>query len=170
MERRYLVSVGGDERAVSVERHADFDLVRVGGLELRARPLPDGGWLLRMADGRVHRVDVSARRDSTTVVLDGHPYTATARSERDAMLGVGRGGAGKSGRVSTSMPGKIVKILVLEGQTVEEGQGLLILEAMKMENQVKAPVAGVVARIHVREGDSVESDALLVEIEELPSA
>jgi pyruvate carboxylase subunit B len=63
-----------------------------------------------------------------------------------------------------------VKILVLEGQTVEEGQGLLILEAMKMENQVKAPVAGVVARIHVREGDSVESDALLVEIEELPSA
>jgi pyruvate carboxylase subunit B len=86
------------------------------------------------------------------------------------MLGVGRGGAGKSGRVSTSMPGKIVKILVLEGQTVEEGQGLLILEAMKMENQVKAPVAGVVARIHVREGDSVESDALLVEIEELPSA
>ncbi|GMV39019.1 MAG: hypothetical protein AMXMBFR64_07350 [Myxococcales bacterium] len=173
MERRWLVDLGGgDEVAVSVDSVAGLPgerRVRVGALDALAAPLPEGGWLLRLADGRVRRLDVERKRSGVLgVTLDARPSEVRVRSERDAMLGVGRAQAGGSGRVTSSMPGKIVRLLVAPGDTVAEGAGLLILEAMKMENQVKAPVAGVVSRVHVAEGTSVEADVVLVEIEEAP--
>ena len=63
------------------------------------------------------------------------------------------------------MPGKIVKILVGEGDEVEQGQGLVVVEAMKMENEIKSPKAGVVKKVGVEEGETVESGALLVVVE-----
>ncbi|MBN2430029.1 MAG: biotin/lipoyl-binding protein [Acidobacteria bacterium] len=67
--------------------------------------------------------------------------------------------------IRTQMPGRIIKILVEQGAEVAEGQGLLILEAMKMQNEIKAPRAGVVVSLAVRENDSVEGNALLAELE-----
>lgn len=72
---------------------------------------------------------------------------------------------GASGELLTQMPGKIVKINVKEGDTVEPGDCVLILEAMKMENEIKCSVAGTVKAIHVKEGDALESGVLMVEIE-----
>ncbi len=72
---------------------------------------------------------------------------------------------GASGELLTQMPGKIVKINVKEGDTVEAGDCVLILEAMKMENEIKCSVAGTVKAIHVKEGDALESGVLMVEIE-----
>ncbi|AEC52773.1 putative acetyl-CoA carboxylase biotin carboxyl carrier protein subunit [Pyrococcus sp. NA2] len=66
--------------------------------------------------------------------------------------------------VTAPMPGKILKILVKEGQEVKLGQGLLILEAMKMENEIPAPRNGVVKRILVKEGDSVDTGQPLIEL------
>jgi biotin carboxyl carrier protein len=63
------------------------------------------------------------------------------------------------------MPGKIVKVLVEVGQQVERDQGLVVIEAMKMENELKSPVTGVVTALGVREGDTVEAAALLAVIE-----
>jgi biotin carboxyl carrier protein len=62
------------------------------------------------------------------------------------------------------MPGKIVKILVKEGQEVERGQGLMVIEAMKMQNELRASRAGRVERIHMKEGSGVESGARLVRL------
>jgi len=64
-------------------------------------------------------------------------------------------------RVESEMPGKVVKIAVSVGASVVEGEGILILEAMKMENEIKSPVEGVVTEISVAEGQTVESGALL---------
>ena len=63
------------------------------------------------------------------------------------------------------LPGTIVQVLVKEGQKVDKNEAVLVIEAMKMENDIVAPEAGTVKAIHVAQGDSVPVDALLVEIE-----
>ena len=62
------------------------------------------------------------------------------------------------------MPGRIVRVLVEPGQTVHRGAGLLILEAMKMENEILAPIDGTIGEIFVSAGDTVESGAALLHI------
>ena len=62
------------------------------------------------------------------------------------------------------MPGKILRVLVSEGQQVKTGQGLVVLEAMKMENEIPAPKDGVVKKIYVKEGDTVNTGDPLVEL------
>ena len=71
----------------------------------------------------------------------------------------------KSGTVSANIPGKIVTIEVKEGQQVSEGQVVLILEAMKMQNEIQAPVNGTVISVNCGEGDSIEANVPLVVIE-----
>ena len=63
------------------------------------------------------------------------------------------------------MPGKVVELLVQAGEAVEKDQGIIIIEAMKMENEIRAPVAGTVKAVHVEAGQAVESGELLVELE-----
>jgi len=72
---------------------------------------------------------------------------------------------GASGELLTQMPGKVVKINVEVGQEVKKGDCVLILEAMKMENEIKTSVDGVVKTIHVKEGDALDSGVLMMEIE-----
>lgn len=67
--------------------------------------------------------------------------------------------------VKAAMPGKVVRLLTAPGAAVEAGQGLLILEAMKMQNELRSPRAGVVAAIRVAEGDTVSSGQVLVTLE-----
>ncbi|WP_127718338.1 acetyl-CoA carboxylase biotin carboxyl carrier protein subunit [Halobacteriovorax sp. HLS] len=72
---------------------------------------------------------------------------------------------GNEGELLTQMPGKIVKINTQVGDTVEPGQTLIILEAMKMENEIKCGVAGTVKAVHVKEGDALDQGVLMIEIE-----
>ena len=71
----------------------------------------------------------------------------------------------KSGTVSANIPGKVVTVEVTEGQRVEEGQVILILEAMKMQNEIQAPVTGKVTTVHCSEGEAIEANVPLVVIE-----
>lgn len=71
-----------------------------------------------------------------------------------------------AGSLITDMPGKIVKILTTQGAVVNQGDTLLILEAMKMENEIKAGIDGIVKSVHVIEGQTIESGQLMIEIEE----
>ena len=84
-------------------------------------------------------------------------------AERDAWMGDGDLG-GDEGAITVAMPGLVVKILVEVGQEVSLGDPVLIVEAMKMENEVKSGRDGVVGVIHVAPGVSVEADAILAEI------
>ncbi len=67
--------------------------------------------------------------------------------------------------LSTSMPGKITKIIIRKGEDVKKGQSLIIMEAMKMENILKAPCDGKISKIHVKQGDNVEAGITLVTLE-----
>ncbi len=110
---------------------------------------------------------VDEREDGT---LDIHVGTSafdfSVIDERRKLL-VGTGASAASGRqtIRAQMPGKIVKLLVAPGESVSVDQGLLIIEAMKMENEIRSPIEGIVAEVAVAEGDAVETDGLLVVVE-----
>jgi biotin carboxyl carrier protein len=84
---------------------------------------------------------------------------------RVAALGLAKGGASARARIQAPMPGLVLALEVAEGDEVEEGQGILIIEAMKMENEIRAPKAGVIRDLAVAAGDAVERDALLCVVE-----
>jgi acetyl-CoA/propionyl-CoA carboxylase biotin carboxyl carrier protein len=123
------------------------------------------------ADARVERivpVEVDGKRFSVKVWLPegaGAAPAARARRTRPRPGVTGSGSGAGSGTVSAPMQGTIVKVLVAVGDTVEPGQALLVLEAMKMENQVNAETAGTVAEIRVAEGDTVGTGDVLVVVE-----
>lgn len=99
------------------------------------------------------------------VLMRGHLYTGEVLDERAQLMAMRRGGVdADTGEVSikSPMPGLIVAVPVSEGQTVEAGQTVIILESMKMQNELKAPRAGVVQRIGVQPGQSVEQNKLLI--------
>lgn len=72
----------------------------------------------------------------------------------------------QAGDLITDMPGKVIKVLTTEGAVVNQGDTLLILEAMKMENEIKAGVDGVVKTVNVKEGQAIDAGHLMIEIEE----
>ena len=67
--------------------------------------------------------------------------------------------------LKTQMPGRVVRILVAEGDAVEEGQPVIVVEAMKMENELKSPVSGTVQRLCAQEGEQVQARTTLIEFE-----
>ncbi|MEC9483432.1 MAG: biotin/lipoyl-containing protein, partial [Halomonas sp.] len=102
------------------------------------------------------------------LTLDGMPEEVVFEA-KDAYVGgtsAGRAQASSPGHVTTSMPGNIVDVLVAVGDSVKEGQAVLITEAMKMETEVHARVAGTVTAIHVAKGDRVTPGEVLVEIDD----
>jgi len=101
------------------------------------------------------------------VGLKGQVYHFDVIDERKLRMreAVGSANEATAGNLAAAMPGKVVRILVAAGDAVEPGQGLLVLEAMKMENELSAVGAGTVKGVHVAEGDNVEKGALLIEIE-----
>jgi len=145
--------------------------------------LPNGA-LQATVDGRPVDVDVAGRGDRLSVRVDGRVFDLTTdgrppefgvfagggsvrvRVETERMRsggrGAGRSAGGRDRVIRSPMPGRVVQVLVSEGQSVNAGQGVVVLEAMKMENEVRARAAGVVARVHVAAGAAVEGNAPLV--------
>lgn len=114
-------------------------------------------------DGMIHSVIISSNTTSHSVYVNGRCF----RIEKKAVLQVLGGKTVKQIKrdVKTSMPGKIIKVLVREGDPVEAGQAVLILEAMKMQNEIKSPQAGQIMRIAPQAGESVEAGAFLFSVE-----
>lgn len=94
-------------------------------------------------------------------VLAGAPEAPTPHSSKAE----GRPKPSQPGDVTTPMPGRVVKVLVAQGSSVNVGDSLLVVEAMKMENRVQAPIAGTVATLYVKEGDEVNPDETLIHLE-----
>lgn len=146
-------------------------------------------------DGTTHKISVDGNSflvngqafvvgfDEERVLVDGTPYDVMLKGDQVMVGGIAygyaveglvdekasrpptRGVAVSEGALTAIMPGKIMCILVAEGDQVAEGDVICILEAMKMENELKAPLAGVVKTLHVQAGQDVEMGVLLAEIE-----
>lgn len=106
-------------------------------------------------DGDVWNVEIGGQRFS--IQVEGGPSFGASRRS----AGGGRGKK-RSGTISSTIPGKVISLHVSVGDEVKEGDVMIILEAMKMQNEIEAPSAGVVARLHVREGEAVSSGTKLV--------
>ena len=121
-----------------------------------------------IVDNRSFEIEVDNTDDEYRVLVDGRNYHIHLVDERRVRIG-GRPRRRSSFRarqnVSVPMPGKIIAVLVGEGDAVEKGQGLVIVEAMKMENEVRSPIAGEVKEIKVKPGDTVEGGAVLLIVE-----
>ena len=120
-----------------------------------------------IVDNRSFEVDIDVSEDDYRVLVDGRNYHIHLLDERRMRLGGVQAGIELQGRqrVSVPMPGKVVAVLVSEGDKVERGQGLVIVEAMKMENEVRSPIHGEVKEVKVKAGDSLEAGATLLVVE-----
>lgn len=163
---KFVARHAGEEIPVEVERLADGYRVRIrdrwmnvdlvdAGRFLRSVRLEDGTQLslIHHRDGTTHEISLG---DSTMHVDIIDPLSIKGRRGAEDMAG--------SGTVKALMPGRIVRVMVRKGETVQKGAGLMVLEAMKMENEIQAPSDGVVEEVFVESGQTVESGADLVRV------
>lgn len=115
-------------------------------------------------DGKSHTLGVLKKGKSIQIFFEGNLYQFEAVSELEQAKG-GAGGAGAN-QITAPMPSRVVKLLKQEGDAVEEGEGVIVVEAMKMESELKASMSGVVKDIKVNEGDAVEGGVVLVVLAE----
>lgn len=168
---KYFVSLDGTEYSVELHQNSDgslavaiddkapvFDSVHVEDIEGRS---------LVLLDNRAFEVTLERKPGGLQkATLNGLRSEILVQSERDRRLSFGKATSqAGSGWTTSPMPGRIVKVLVEEGDHVEKGAALVIIEAMKMQNELLAEHAGVVNKVRVRAGDTVERDAELVRIE-----
>ena len=154
-----IVDDGSGRPTISVDGQT-YEVAEAGGHGLRVAPTDEHA------------------RAQTEVTLAGSPrpseaWLAGARVQIEvqteaearlaAALGKSSGGAG-SGSLAAPMPGRVVKVLVSEGESVERGAALVIVEAMKMENELHAPISGAVTKIGVSEGETVDAGQILCEV------
>lgn len=136
---------------------------RVYDLELRE---PEPGSYLFLRDAAVHECRVGKGHDGFDVNLHGRNYGVTIvdpkrlRSGQDA-----HGHHHGLAEITAPMPGKVVRVQIEAGAAVEKGSGLVVVEAMKMQNEMKSPRAGVVVSINVKPGDTVNAGDVLAVVE-----
>ena len=124
-----------------------------------------GRWWVRIGH-RNHQVSVQREAGgSWSVKMDGVGDRWAERGLREELMermGIEEGAGKLSRELRAPMPGKVIEVLVKEGQSVEEGEAMLVLEAMKMENVLRAGMSGVVSSIGVEAGNAVEKEAVLI--------
>ncbi len=157
---------------------------------IQLEPQADGSYHAKIGE-KVYQVRVQrSQSGQLNLTVDGqrlHAYVAHQKSERTGIQHhfvalVDRqtqhyefttpqvstvrrkGTGGESGTLKAQMPGQVIQVMVAEGDTVDKGQPLLILEAMKMEIRVTAPITGTVVQVRVKQGETVERGQQLVEI------
>ncbi|HEX6645450.1 MAG TPA: biotin/lipoyl-containing protein [Gemmatimonadales bacterium] len=163
---KYFVSIGGRETEVEV----DGERVTVGGRTVTAtiERLPGAPLAVLTMDGRPVTLPLErAGRGRWTVSRHGERHEIEVVDERSRHIRslAGTGSSAPAGGVLRApMPGLVVRIQVALGDRVPAGAPVAVLEAMKMENQLRAPAAGVVRAVHVREGEAVEKGKGLIDL------
>lgn len=158
-----------DEEVTELELSAEENKASINGKHLayRFKKQENGRYLLRIGT-KLYKID-NVQYDKYTVVftLNGNWCSVDVRDEQDLLLdrlGFKTAADIGEGQLHAPMPGKILELLVKEGDEVKLGDPVAILEAMKMENELKAPVSGTIASISVAEGDSLEKNTEILEI------
>ena len=135
--------------------------------------------VVEVKDGRFHIVynnksfvaDVlthDRKNKSFEIIINNNTYSVQLKDRFDELLhdlGMDVGNSNKDNDVKAPMPGRVLEILVKEGDVIAKGDGLIVLEAMKMENIIKSTREGVLKHIQAAEGDSVEKNAVLLSYE-----
>ncbi len=165
---RFVVTAAGQSETVDVAGGDGRYQVTLGDQvwEVDARPLPGGRWSL-LIDGVSHTVHVGRDDGMTLVSARGERYTVQVEEETRHVIRT-RGGlaAGEGGQtLRAPLPGRVTHVAVKPGDPVKPGDTLLVIEAMKMENEFKAEAAGSVAEVRVEPGQAVNAGDVLVVID-----
>ena len=165
---RYFVGLGAREISVDVTSLSSggWD-VRIDGKEVAVDALRAGDGLSIRVDGRMIDLLLDGTLPEVNFVASGVRGQAVIETERTrASRSLHRGAAAKGPEfVTAPMPGRIVRVLVAPGDTVESGAPLVVIEAMKMENELHALHTARVGQVLVRPGDTVEGGAKLISLE-----
>jgi biotin carboxyl carrier protein len=173
---RYEIEVGGRTRAVTVTRSGGGFAVEVDGRNFQINAARvDANTLSLMVDNGAAKEAVLPGASNVTIVagrsngeftvqVGGVPVAVSVDGRRRWGRADDAAAAGPQ-RVTAPMPGKVVRLFVQPGEQVTARQPLVVVEAMKMENELRAGRAGTVAEVHAREGASVEAGALLIVIQ-----
>ncbi len=164
---RYFVTLAaGEELAVDVVQKPNGRLdVSVDGESLAVDAVDVGGTLNVRVGDRVFDLWLDGDGEGDVrFVTGGVRNTAHIESERSRIGALDSRQASSGGKVSAPMPGRVVKVLVSEGDEVTAGMPVIVVEAMKMENELCAEQPGVVSAICAHEGDSVDGGATLIEL------
>jgi biotin carboxyl carrier protein len=165
---KYYVQVNGVEHVVELVERLGELLLSVDGqpLAMDFVEVDRLGQFAIIVKDRSYGVSIDGDEHTQALTIAGQQYIIEIEDERErAANAASRAGLGKGGTVKAVMPGVVVRVLVEEGARVEAGQPLLILEAMKMQNEIAATVAGTVSRLHVEAGRAVAAGERLIQID-----
>ncbi|MGH7501520.1 MAG: acetyl-CoA carboxylase biotin carboxyl carrier protein subunit [Longimicrobiales bacterium] len=164
---RYFVTI--DERTLEIGFESDTVIIDGKRCTVELHNVPGSAVRHLLIDGASHTlVAHQAQRGMWEIRIHGQRHEAEVLDARTRAIRemTGKGKAARGPRpVRAPMPGMVMRVEVEPGQSVAPGQGLVIVEAMKMENELKADGGGVVSRIHVAPGQPVEKGAILIEFE-----
>ena len=161
---RFRLDVDGERRDIEVEPIAGGFIVRIEGASYRTRTrLAKDSVQARIGTKTLH----IHLRGSETIVDDGvhHVRLVEVSQERTDAVESQPPGPGAVVDVRSSMPGRVVRVAVAPGSPVRRGETLVVLEAMKMQNEIPAPGDGVVRQVEVSEGEIVTADRVVASIE-----
>lgn len=165
---KFETSIDGETAEVNLDLSNNRGAVNGEERDFRLIRQQNGRHLLRLGT-KLYVIDnIQYDKYEVEFTINGEWSRVKVRDEQDLLLdrlGFKTAAELDEGELKAPMPGKILKLLVEEGDEVELGDPVAILEAMKMENELKAPQAGVISGIAVEEGDSVEKNVLILEIE-----
>lgn len=165
---KFETSIGEIVTEINIEPEDQEVALNESSKEYSFHTQPNGRHLLRIGT-KLYKIDnVEFEKHTVRFSINGHWCSVDVRDEQDLLMdemGFKTAADIGEGQLKAPMPGKILEIMVEQGDEVELGEPVAILEAMKMENELKAPVAGVVTSITAEENDSLEKNALILEIE-----
>ncbi|MGE0638723.1 MAG: acetyl-CoA carboxylase biotin carboxyl carrier protein subunit [Thermoanaerobaculia bacterium] len=160
---------GRSERLEVTRLHSGHYRVRIAERELDVDTRSLGPFVISLlVEGESHETAVFRHGDGSYAVgWRGRSFDVELVDPLTHLAEEARGGPGQRGKMTVTayMPGRVVDIRVAEGEAVEAGQSLVVLEAMKMQNEIQADRAGTVKKIHVTSGEAVEGGDPLLEIE-----
>lgn len=169
---KVTVSSQNQQREIKVDcldqEGSSFE-VALGGGEPRSVEVlvRDGDWLILEIDGQIR--DFVVFRDGDDLVVeeaDGDSSSFQVLDERRLAAGAGKKPEVEGAvTLKAQMPGKVVKVLKQQGDQVEAGEGVAIIESMKMQNELKSPKSGTVRSCNIRDGENIKAAQLLFEIE-----
>lgn len=165
---RYVATAGGEAHRVEVTGSGGRYRITVGERvwEVDARLTSPGIYSL-LVDGISHVADVDAGAGALAVQVGGETYTVQVEDEARWLIRTrgGAAGGGRGQRLTAPLPGRVTHVAVRPGDRVEAGAPLVVIEAMKMENEFRAAAPGTVTEVGVTAGQAVNAGDLLVVIE-----
>lgn len=155
----YFVTVGSNEYKVDIQ--SDQFLVNGEPMDVKVRRLNEQGlFLLQQGNHRLEVVMQPREQNQVSVVVDRrHMTIQVARGEGQRMKKVGTGGA-----LSAPMPGTVIEIRVKEGQAVEKGDVIAVMESMKMQMEIHSPMKGLIKKVLTKPGARVEKGTVLAQV------